>query len=67
METGISVVGGKVIFILEGRVVDDFHGWLDGIHKSGHIDAITKWAIIAATATGESAIGALYRRFRGRA
>ena len=60
--TGVAVIGGKVVFLLDAEECE-FNEWLHGICEKGHIDKFTKFAIIAAIATGDGVLGAITRRF----
>ena len=57
-EMGISVVDGKIVYIVDGGLVDA-HVWLDICHERGQIDLPTKWALRCAMGAGGSATGAL--------
>jgi len=62
-DTGFSVIDSKAIFILDGKECDNVVDWLNGCQEKGHIDRLTKYAIIAAIATGDGVMGAIIRRF----
>ena len=54
--TGVSILDGGAIWILDSVSVD-LTEWLNGLQQKGHIDRMTKYAIIAATVTGDGLIG----------
>jgi len=62
--TGVSILDGRPLWILDGASCD-ISDWLNGVQKKGHIDRMTKYAILAAIATGDGVIGAIAKRFFG--
>lgn len=61
-DTGVSIINGKAVWVLDGETCD-ITDWLNGIQKKGQIDRMTKYAIMAAMATGDGVLSAIMRRF----
>lgn len=64
VQTGMSILDGRPLWILDGASCD-ISDWLNGVQKKGHIDRMIKYAILAAIATGDGVIGAIAKRFFG--